>query len=135
MLKFTLCYGHKEEINCPCLGEYGCNLNYTTGSMGDDAVIIPEDWETFSPDCHLEKIVFENQEFIPKRHQLPLLESTVTIEGIKRHPPKGIYKGDMGDTPDMWEVCKCQESCDRPCHGECGCEACKMAYADFLSNE
>lgn len=46
--------------------------------------------------------------------------------GILKHPPAGIYEG---------YACTCRPSCDSPCKGECGCEACHAAYADFLSSE
>lgn len=29
--------------------------------------------------------------------------------------------------------CTCTEDCPIDCKGECGCEYCKQAYADFLS--
>jgi hypothetical protein len=38
--------------------------------------------------------------------------------------PDGYYEG--------WP-CVCTDECKRPCKGECGCEACIVAYSDFLS--
>lgn len=49
-----------------------------------------------------------------------------TPEGMTRWEPDGKYNG---------KLCTCKPQCDDPCHGECGCEACHDAYADFLSNE
>lgn len=33
------------------------------------------------------------------------------------------------------EPCTCPPSCDYACKGECGCQACREAYGDFLSAE
>jgi hypothetical protein len=39
--------------------------------------------------------------------------------------------------PDEDPPCDCKErGCKRqPCKGECGCEACRLAYMDFLSSD
>lgn len=53
--------------------------------------------------------------------------NTPTEEGKIRFPPDGIY-----DTAP----CTCSTAaCNRPCKGECGCEACHLSYGDFLSVE
>jgi len=30
-------------------------------------------------------------------------------------------------------VCNCKETCEYDCKGACGCQACRMAYHDFLT--
>ncbi len=32
-------------------------------------------------------------------------------------------------------VCTCTDKCNDPCKGECGCNACRTSYMDFMSNE
>ena len=45
----------------------------------------------------------------------------------ERWPPYGIYGG---------KCCTCDERCPPDCKGvECGCEACRRAYLDFLAAE
>ena len=44
----------------------------------------------------------------------------------RRWPPDGFYDG---------KPCTCPVTCGDACKGECGCEACRTAYADFLSVE
>ena len=56
-------------------------------------------------------------------------------EGLLRHPPDGIYRGEFHDDPEMWEICTCRKTCKNPCKGECGCRACHQNYMDFLSCE
>ena len=59
-----------------------------------------------------------------------------TEEGIKRYPPNGVYTGGFGEEDkDWWLPCTCTQKCETPCKGECGCQACDMAYNDFLSAE
>jgi hypothetical protein len=33
------------------------------------------------------------------------------------------------------EKCTCNETCETPCKGTCGCEICHKSYADFLSGD
>jgi len=33
----------------------------------------------------------------------------------------------------VWIKCTCKDSCNLACHGNCGCEACHLAYGDFLT--
>jgi len=40
-----------------------------------------------------------------------------------------VYDGDC----ELGLVCTCNESCPSDCRGECGCEACRAKYNDFLS--
>jgi len=63
------------------------------------------------------------------------MKNKPSSEGMRRYPPDGIYKGDIHDDPSYWRSCICRQSCQDPCKGECGCAACHMAYADFLSGE
>lgn len=37
--------------------------------------------------------------------------------------------------PETYKGCTCPSACPKSCKGECGCEACRAAYADFLSGE
>lgn len=60
---------------------------------------------------------------------VPMLKKP-TAEGVKRYPPDGLYQANGDGTP-----CTCVPSCPNPCKGQCGCEACREAYGDFLSNE
>jgi hypothetical protein len=48
-----------------------------------------------------------------------------TEEGLRRYPPDGRYEG---------VPCTCKPTCQYNCKGECGCAACRMSYADFLSD-
>ena len=32
------------------------------------------------------------------------------------------------------DLCLCNEDCQKPCKGKCGCDACAGSYADFLSS-
>ena len=59
-----------------------------------------------------------------------------TETGKKKYPD-GIYKGDFYDEKDkdMWKICTCTEKCKENCKGECGCEACRTCYNDWLSLE
>lgn len=47
-----------------------------------------------------------------------------TVEGLDRYPPDGYYED---------EPCTCKPDCDFNCRGNCNCEACALAYADYLS--
>jgi hypothetical protein len=51
-----------------------------------------------------------------------------TAEGLRRYPHSGGYfavvEGD--DHP-----CTCTPTCEPRCAGECGCEACSLAFEDF----
>lgn len=47
--------------------------------------------------------------------------------GRERYPPDGLYDGEY--------PCTCRPECSDPCKGECGCEACRTRYSDFLSME
>jgi hypothetical protein len=49
-----------------------------------------------------------------------------TYQGLDRFPPTGYYD----EIP-----CTCNDECRLNCKGECGCEACKACYSDFLSAE
>jgi len=50
-----------------------------------------------------------------------------TYEGELKYPPTGYYDEEF--------PCTCTEECRLNCKGECGCEACKASYSDFLSLE
>lgn len=53
--------------------------------------------------------------------------SEPTEEGRNRyadHCPPGYYDG---------VPCTCKPECPNACKGECGCDACRTAYSDFLS--
>lgn len=41
----------------------------------------------------------------------------------------------IGKTNEDGDVCTCKTTCTLGCKGECGCEYCHKAYADFLSSE
>jgi len=60
-----------------------------------------------------------------------------TEEGMRRHPPDGIYKGGFFADADkiFWEACTCSSDCPYPCKGQCDCKACNANYNDFLSME
>lgn len=45
--------------------------------------------------------------------------------GKELHPPFGYYDG---------IPCTCLKECSYFCKGACGCEACKTAFSDFLSD-
>lgn len=45
--------------------------------------------------------------------------------GKELHPPFGYYDG---------IPCTCLKECSHFCKGTCGCEACKTAFSDFLSD-
>lgn len=52
------------------------------------------------------------------------LPTAPTEVGKENWPPDGFYDG---------EPCVCTETCDEPCKGECGCQACSNSYSDYLS--
>ena len=47
-----------------------------------------------------------------------------TDDGLRRWEPFGFY---------ACHACTCLPTCDDPCKGDCGCEACDAAYQDYLS--
>lgn len=55
-----------------------------------------------------------------------------TAEGRRRYPFSDGYYHIDGFNP---QPCTCVETCDDPCKGGCGCQACHDAYQDFLSND
>lgn len=72
------------------------------------------------------------QQSQPRHNRQPAPVEIVEVERLptefgKRHyEPDGYYEG---------YPCTCTEACDHPCKGGCGCDACSMAYGDFLSCE
>jgi len=42
---------------------------------------------------------------------------------------------DYDADPPEFVPCTCLDSCQPGCHGQCGCEAHRLAYGDFLSLE
>jgi hypothetical protein len=47
-------------------------------------------------------------------------------EGRRRYPPDGHHKDFDPPVP-----CVCEPTCEWPCWGECGCEACKLLFASY----
>src|ERR1043165_8964107 len=48
-----------------------------------------------------------------------------TEEGKRRFEPDGLYDG---------IPCTCLPTCEYPCGGKCGCEACRAERADVMSS-
>lgn len=47
-----------------------------------------------------------------------------TDTGIRKYPDDGYYEG---------IPCICKPDCPQACKGECGCDACRAAYGDAIS--
>lgn len=57
-----------------------------------------------------------------------------TQEGLRRYPQTRGYHPDLSSeipVPDHDSPCTCEPTCPARCSGECGCEACSLAYTIF----
>lgn len=61
---------------------------------------------------------------------LPTTPELPTREGVQRYEPDGYYRESGEPVP-----CTCTPACPPACNGQCGCRACRMAFADFGYDE
>ena len=65
-----------------------------------------------------------------------IINTLPTEEGNRRWPDYPVgFNANESDDPAEWSTCQCKTTCQNPCKGGCGCEACGHAYSDFLSAE
>lgn len=67
---------------------------------------------------------------------LALMSVQPTVEGLRRYPETQGCHPDLSapnDSPvgDPENPCTCNASCPPRCWGDCGCEACSLAFAIF----
>jgi hypothetical protein len=60
-----------------------------------------------------------------------------TDEGVRRYPTTDGYHRSMrieGEVPDHDYPCTCTPLCEKRCAGECGCDACGLAFHVFCED-
>lgn len=65
----------------------------------------------------------------------PVYLNEPTVEGKCRWPPDGYLKlNSVAGDPDRL-ACKCAATCQPDCKGECGCEACALAWLVYQDEQ
>jgi hypothetical protein len=60
--------------------------------------------------------------------------SKPTEEGRRRYPHTAGFHADISSDllmPDITSPCTCTPTCPARCAGQCGCEACSLAFSIF----